>query len=181
MEHIKRTNRELAYKGSMLEFYKDTMVTPDGKTTYWDHIEHKGAAAMVLVLEDGRIILVRQYRNSQNEETLEIPAGGLEKGESTKQAAIREVEEETGYKAYEDNVTHLISIITAVAFCNEVIDIYVADKLTKTKQNLDEEENINVEIYTLDEIKRMIFDGTIKDSKTISAILAYSEQLLHSK
>ena len=56
MEHIKRTNRELAYKGSILEFYKDTMVTPDGKVAYWDHIEHKGAAAMVPVLPDGRII-----------------------------------------------------------------------------------------------------------------------------
>ena len=168
MEHIKRTNRELAYKGSILEFYKDTMVTPDGKVAYWDHIEHKGAAAMVPVLPDGRIVLVRQYRNSPDEETLEIPAGGIEAGEETKISAIRELEEETGYRAEEESVTKLISIITAVAFCNEVVDIYVADKL-------DEEENINVEVYTLEEIKCMIFDGTIKDSKTISAVLAYSE------
>ena len=175
MEHIKRTNRELAYKGSILEFYKDTMVTPDGKVAYWDHIEHKGAAAMVPVLPDGRIILVRQYRNSPDEETLEIPAGGIEAGEETKISAIRELEEETGYRAEEESVTKLISIITAVAFCNEVVDIYVADKLVKTSQHLDEEKNINVEVYTLEEIKCMIFDGTIKDSKTISAVLAYSE------
>ena len=168
MEHIKRTNRELAYKGSILEFYKDTMVTPDGKVAYWDHIEHKGAAAMVPVLPDGRIVLVRQYRNSPDEETLEA-------GEETKISAIRELEEETGYRAEEESVTKLISIITAVAFCNEVVDIYVADKLVKTSQHLDEEENINVEVYTLEEIKCMIFDGTIKDSKTISAVLAYSE------
>ena len=177
MEHIIRTNRELAYKGSMLEFYKDTMLTTDGKVTYWDHIEHKGAAAMVPVLDDGRIALVRQFRNSPDEETLEIPAGGLEKGEATKLAAIRELEEETGYKASEDNVSKLISIYTAVAFCNEVIDIYVADKLVKTRQKLDEEENINVELYTLDEIKKMIFDGVIKDSKTVSAILAYDAKI----
>lgn len=66
---------------------------------------------------------------------------------------------------------------TAVAFCNEIIDIYVADKLIRTCQNLDDEESINVEIYTLDEIKRMIFDGTIKDSKTVSAMMAYSDMI----
>lgn len=176
MEHIKRTNRELAYKGSILEFYKDTMLTPDGKVTYWDHIEHKGAAAMVPVFDDGRIVLVRQYRNSLDEETLEIPAGGLEKGEDTRTAAIRELEEETGYKASENSVSKLVSVYTAVAFCNEVIDVYVADNLVKTSQKLDEEENINVELYTLDEIMKMIFDGVIKDSKTVSAVLAYAER-----
>ena len=116
MEHIKRVGRELMYKGSMLEFYKDTIVTPDGKTVYWDHIEHKGAAAVVAVRDDGRIIMVRQFRNSPDKETLEIPAGGINKGEPVKTAAIRELEEETGYKADPDNVRKLISIITAVAF-----------------------------------------------------------------
>ena len=122
MEHIKRVGRELMYKGSMLEFYKDTIVTPDGKTVYWDHIEHKGAAAVVAVRDDGRIIMVRQFRNSPDKETLEIPAGGINKGEPVKTAAIRELEEETGYKADPDNVRKLISIITAVAFCNEKVD-----------------------------------------------------------
>lgn len=177
MEHIKRVNRELAYKGSILEFYKDTIVTSEGKTAYWDHIEHKGAAAVVPVLDDGRIVMVRQFRNSLDSETLEIPAGGFEKDESPKTAAIRELEEETGYKATEDNVTKLISVITAVAFCNEVIDIYVAQGLVKTKQHLDEGEYINVECYTLDELKKMIFSGEIQDSKTISAILAYAQTL----
>ena len=95
MEHIKRVGRELMYKASMLEFYKDTIVTPDGKTVYWDHIEHKGAAAVVAVRDDGRIIMVRQFRNSPDKETLEIPAGGINKGEPVKTAAIRELEEET--------------------------------------------------------------------------------------
>ena len=104
MEHLKRVGRELMYKGSMLEFYKDTIVTPDGKTAYWDHIEHKGAAAVVAVRDDGRIIMVRQFRNSPDKETLEIPAGGINKGEPVKTAAIRELEEETGYKADPDNV-----------------------------------------------------------------------------
>lgn len=177
MEHIKRVGRELMYKGSMLEFYKDTIVTPDGKTVYWDHIEHKGAAAVVAVRDDGRIIMVRQFRNSPDKETLEIPAGGINVAEPVKTAAIRELEEETGYKAAPDNVRKLISIITAVAFCNEKVDIYVADKLTKSVQQLDEEEYINVEYYTLQELKDMIMNGIIEDSKTISAILAYEQTL----
>lgn len=87
------------------------------------------------------------------------------------------MEEETGYKADPDNVRKLISIITAVAFCNEKVDIYVADKLTKSVQQLDEEEYINVEYYTLQELKDMIMNGIIEDSKTISAILAYEQTL----
>ena len=101
----------------------------------------------------------------------------IEADEPTELAAIRELEEETGYKAERKNVKKLISVYTAVAFCNEIIDIYVADKLIRTCQNLDDEESINVEIYTLDEIKRMIFDGTIKDSKTVSAMMAYSDMI----
>lgn len=158
MEHIKRVGRELMYKGSMLEFYKDTIVTPDGKTVYWDHIEHKGAAAVVAVRDDGRIVMVRQFRNSPDKETLEIPAGGINKGEPVKTAAIRELEEETGYKADPDNVRKLISIITAVAFCNEKVDIYVADKLTKSVQQLDEEEYINVEYLYIAGIKRYDYE-----------------------
>ena len=177
MNHIKRIDRKLMYKGSMLSMYADTIYTPDGNTAKWDYIEHSGAAAVVPVLEDGRILLVRQYRNALDRETLEIPAGGINKGEESITAATRELEEETGYKAERKNVKKLISVYTAVAFCNEIIDIYVADKLIRTCQNLDDEESINVEIYTLDEIKRMIFDGTIKDSKTVSAMMAYSDMI----
>ena len=83
MEHIKRVGRELMYKGSMLEFYKDTIVTPDGKTVYWDHIEHKGAAAVVAVRDDGRIVKERQIRNSPDKVTLEMSPYDLDKGRIT--------------------------------------------------------------------------------------------------
>ena len=177
MEHIKRVGRTLKHKGSILSFYEDDIMTPDGNVAKWDFIEHSGAAAVIPVLDDGRILLVRQFRNSPDKETLEIPAGGINKGEPVKTAAIRELEEETGYKADPDNVRKLISIITAVAFCNEKVDIYMADKLTKSVQQLDEEEYINVEYYTLQELKDMIMNGIIEDSKTISAILAYEQTL----
>ena len=72
-ENIKRINRELKFKGSILEFYQDTMEINGDHTAVWDFIHHKGAAAVVPVLEDGRILMVRQYRNALERETLEIP------------------------------------------------------------------------------------------------------------
>ena len=151
--------------------YADTIYTPDGNTAKWDYIEHSGAAAVVPVLEDGRILLVRQYRNALDRETLEIPAGGINKGEESITAATRELEEETGYKS--DNLEHLISIVTAVAFCDEVVEIYVAKNLTKTQQHLDPDEYIEIEAYTTDELSEMIYSGKIQDSKTIAAIMSY--------
>ncbi len=99
MNHIKRVGRELKYKGSILDIYADCIKLPNGKVEQWDHIDHKSAAAVVPVLPDGRIILVRQFRNSLDRYTLEIPAGGVEPNESTRAAAKRELEEETGYKS----------------------------------------------------------------------------------
>lgn len=172
MEHIERVNRELKYKGTILSMYADTISVPNGNTAVWDFIEHQGAAAVVPVLEDGRILLVRQYRNSIDRYTLEIPAGGLNsKDEPTKIAAARELEEETGYAS--DKLEPLISIVTAIAFCNEVIDVYVARDLVKTQQNLDEDEYIDVEAYTTDEVADMIYSGKIQDSKTVAAVMAY--------
>ena len=175
-EHIKRVDRILKYKGSMLEIYTDVIETPEGHRANWDYIEHRGAAAVVPVLDDGRLLMVRQYRDALDRETIEIPAGGLNGwDEPTINAAARELEEETGYRS--DNLTKLISVVTAVAFCNEVIDVYLATNLKKTSQHLDEDEFIDVESYTLDELKDMIFAETIQDSKTISAVLAYDALL----
>lgn len=178
MEHIKRVKRDLKYQGSMLSIYQDTIEVPNGNVAKWDYIEHKGAAAVVPVLDDGRIVLVRQFRNALNQEILEIPAGGLESwDESTMIAAGRELEEETGY--HSDHLEPLISIATAVAFCNEIVDIYVADHLVKTHQNLDENEFIEVEAYSVDEIEQMIYNGQIQDSKTIAAVMSYINKYMH--
>ncbi len=178
MEHIERINRELKYKGTLLHMYTDTIKTPDGHVAEWDFLDHKGAAAVVPVTDDGKILLVRQYRNALDRETLEIPAGGLESAdEPTMEAAARELEEETGYAS--KNLTKLISVVTAVAFCNEVIDIYLAKELVKTQQHLDEDEYIDVESYTPQEIADMIYAGKIQDSKTIAAVMAYINKYVH--
>lgn len=171
---IKRLKRELQCEGKITKYYKDTVQLPDGKTDVWDFVGHNGAAAAVGVLADGRLLMVRQYRNALDRFTLEIPAGGLNPNEPTIDAAARELEEETGYRC--NKIKKLITIRTTVAFCNEKIDIYLATDLVKTRQHLDEDEYVNVEPYTLEELEKMIYEGIIEDSKTIASILAYKNK-----
>lgn len=174
MEEFKRLNRELIAHGAIIDYYQDTMQVPNGNVVKWDLIDHKGAAAVVAVREDGKLLMVRQYRNALERETLEIPAGGLNgRDEPTIDAARRELAEETGYIC--EDLELLTSIYTTVAFCNEKIDIYLARNLSKHgAQNLDEDEFINVEAYTIDELKQMVFECKIQDAKTISAIMTYA-------
>ncbi len=175
MEEVKRLKRELIAKGAIIDYYQDTMQIPNGHIAKWDLIDHKGAAAVVAVREDGKLIMVRQYRNALERETIEIPAGGLNgRQEPTEQAAIRELREETGYIAKE--IQFLTSIYTTVAFCNEKIDIYLATGLKRQEsQDLDEDEYVNVEYYDLEELLTMIREARIQDSKTICGILLYAQ------
>ena len=175
MEEFKRLKRELVAKGAILDYYQDTMQIPNGNVAKWDLIDHKGAAAVVAVRDDGKLLMVRQYRNALERETLEIPAGGLNgRQEPTDVAAMRELEEETGFVC--DKVELLTSIFTTVAFCNEKIDIYVARNLCPGKQHLDEDEFINVEAYSVEELKQMIYECKIQDAKTICGILTYASK-----
>lgn len=178
MDRPKRVSRTFAYGGTVLNIYRDHMVLPDGGEEDYDFIHHNGAAAVIPVMDDGRIIMVRQYRNAIDAYTLELPAGKLDTpDEPTKTAAQRELEEETGYKADPKDVTFLLGLYTTVAFCNEKIDIYVAKNLIKTQQMLDDDEYIDVEIYTLEELIDMVFSGKIVDAKTIAGIMAYKAKL----
>lgn len=169
---MKRLERNLKYKGSVISVYADKIELPEGKIVEWDYIHHNGATAIVPVLEDGRILMVRQFRNALDRETLEIPAGKLDSvDEIPKECARRELEEETGY--YSDKLEWLIDIRTWVAFTNEKIFVYVASRLKKTEQRLDEDEFVDVEAYTIEELKELIYTGKIEDSKTIASLLAY--------
>jgi len=172
---VKRVARELMYEGAILKVYKDTMRFENGNEEKWDIILHNGAAAVVPVLDDGRILMVTQYRETVERETLEIPAGKLDSaGESGFLCAARELEEETGYKS--DNIEWLLTMRTTMGFCNEKIEIYVARDLKLSKQNLDENEYVDVKAFTISELKELIYTGKIEDSKTIAAILAYEDK-----
>lgn len=169
-----RLDRTLVAKGAIIDYYQDTMQIPNGTTAKWDFIMHKGAAACVAVKKNGNLVMVRQYRNALDRETIEIPAGGLNPGEDMQSAALRELEEETGYRA--GKIEFLLSIRTTVAFCNEQIAIYLAEDLEEGKQNLDEDEYLEIAEYSLSELLDMIDKGVIQDSKTVSALLAYSRR-----
>lgn len=172
----KRIDRQLRKKGHIIDIYQDTIQLPDGKKVEWDFIMHKGAAAIIPMDEDGKIIMVRQYRNAIDCYTLEIPAGGLNPGEDMKTCAIRECEEETGCKALD--AVHLIDVNTTVAFCNEKIGVYFTRQLVPSQQHLDEGEYITVERFTLDELIDKIHAGEITDAKTIAGLTTLKLRLL---
>ena len=172
------TKGDNLYSKTELSSYK---LLPDGKLEEWDFISHrKGAAAVVPVRGDGKILMVRQYRNAIDRMTLEIPAGSRDSvTEDTKVCAARELEEETGYRS--DDLTRLLSLKTTVAFCDEFIDVYLARNLKPGHQHLDEGEFLDVEAHDIDELCRMIYDGKLQDAKTVSALLAYKNLLNQEK
>lgn len=176
----KRIARNLVKKGQIIDFYSDTIkIDEDGRIVNFDFIDHKGAAAMIPIDDDGRIIMVRQYRNAIDDYSLEIPAGSKNEGEDYASCAIRECEEETGYLAGE--VFHLIDVYTTVAFSNEKIAIYYTSGIKPSKQHLDDDEFVTIEKYTIDELTEKIFKGEIKDAKTVAGILALRTKLANNK
>lgn len=171
-EPVIRLNRELKYQGAILKIYEDT-VQVRGHEAKWDFIHHDGAASVVAVTKEGKLLMVRQYRNALDRYTLEIPAGKLDSPEEpTIVCARRELEEETGF--YCENLEYLLSINTTIAFCDEHIDVYLARDLVPSHQQLDPDEEILVEEWELSDLLQEIYSGRLTDGKTVASILAYA-------
>lgn len=168
-------DRKEIYKGKIFDVVEDTIEFEDGSIAKWDLVVHPGACAIVPITNDNEIVLVRQFRNAEDGEVLEIPAGKLEKGEDPYACAIRELEEETGYKS--EVLEKICTTYSAIGFSNEKLHIYKATNLVKGKQNLDEDEYIKIEKYPIDRAAEMVFEGIIKDSKSIIGILAVKSML----
>ena len=157
------------YQGRIVNLRVDEVSLPDGKTTNREVVEHAGAVAVVPVNEKGDLLLVKQYRYAVGMTLLEIPAGKLIPGEDYASCAERELIEETGYKP--SNLKHMISFYSTPGFTNEQIHLFLATDLTLKKQNLDEDEFIDVETVSLKEALGMILSGEICDAKSIAGIL----------
>ncbi len=171
-DSVIRLKRQLRYQGTILKIYEDTVLA-NGHEAHWDFIHHDGAAAVLPVADGGKILMVRQYRNALDRETLEIPAGKLDAPDEPKiQCAFRELEEETGYRT--EHMEYLMSVNTTVAFCDEAIDIFVARDLIPSHQHLDEDEVIDVEAWELKDLLDLIYSGKMTDAKTVAAITAYA-------
>lgn len=158
------------YKGDYLEICNVKVQLPNGEIVYRDIIKHPGATAIIPFIDDENVVLIKQFRKAINKVQLEIPAGKIEKGEEPIKCAARELEEETGYRA--NKLIPLGSIVTAPGFCDEVIHIFKAEGLTLGNKGGDDDEFIELEIVSLDEMRKMVKRGDIIDTKTISS-LAY--------
>jgi ADP-ribose pyrophosphatase len=163
------------YNGRIINLRVDTVTLPNGKTGKREVVEYAGAVAVVPVNEKGELLLVRQYRYAVGQILLEIPAGKIETGEDYAVCAGRELLEETGYEA--GDLKHLISFYSTPGFTNEQIHLFLATDLNLKKQNLDEDEFIDVETVTLKQALEMIWSGKICDAKSVAGILtAYNFQ-----
>lgn len=161
---------EEIYDGHVVHLYKDTVELPNGNTSIREVIRHVGAVAIVPITDDGQVVVERQFRYPLNEVITEIPAGKLDgKSEDRLSAAKRELEEETGFLATE--WIELGDFVPTVAYCDELITIYLAKGLYKGVRHLDEDEFLNVRLMSLEELVRDVMEGKIIDGKTQVGIL----------
>lgn len=168
----KQISRQEIFSGRVVHVVKDEVALDDGTTSSREVVMHNGGAC--IALRDGEYYyMVRQYRYALGREMLEFPAGKIEKGETPDDAILREVQEETGYKA--KNIVKFGGFIPTCAYCTEKIYLYYGEADKYVGQNFDDDERINLEKYTFKQIKEKIASGEIDDSKTI--VLTYRIEL----
>jgi ADP-ribose pyrophosphatase len=161
--------REEVFKGKLLHVVRDTVRLPDGGNATREYILHPGAVMVIPLLDDGRVVLERQYRHPVTEVMVEFPAGKLDPGEDRRACAERELLEETGYRAAE--WARAGSLHPTIGYSNEFIDIWFARGLTLTERKLDEGEFLEVFTARPAELMQWCRDGTVRDSKTLVGAL----------
>lgn len=177
MDLIEKTLKsEPIFKGRVIDLRVDTVTLPDGNVSTREVIAHPGGVCVLAVDEEKNVFMVRQYRYPTKQVLLEIPAGKLEYGEDYFEAAKRELEEEAGVVA--ENYVYLGYFYPTPAYCEEKIHMYFASGLTKTKQNLDDEEFLEVEKVPYDKLLEMISKGEIIDGKTALAALRARDYII---
>lgn len=167
--NYKLLKSEILYKGKVFDHQVDEIEYESGNKGIREIAIHPGGAVVVPIKDDGKIILVKQFRYPFQKTLIELPAGKLDKGEDPLVCATRELEEETGYKAEE--IKKLGEIYTAPGYCTEILHIYSAKGLTPGNHNREEgEHGMEILELPLGEIEEMIIKGEIKDAKTIAGI-----------
>lgn len=171
----RRTDSSRIYDGRILNLRVDKVQFPDGKSTVREVVEHRGAAAIVPILDGDRVVLVRQFRYAVGSELLEIPAGTLEADENPKSCAVRELQEETGYVARE--ILKIAECYVAPGYSTEKIHFYLARKLARREMKTEEDERIRVELVPITEALRKVRTLEIQDAKTICGLYRALESL----
>ncbi|MBC7113467.1 MAG: NUDIX hydrolase [Candidatus Methanomethyliales bacterium] len=159
---------ELAFSGRLIKVRVDEVLLPSGRVAKREIVVHRGAVAIVGVDGD-RILMERQYRHAAGKPMWEIPAGTLEEGEDPMECAKRELLEETGYTA--ESMEEVMHFYVAVGYSTEVIHLFVATGLKKTKPSPEEDETIRTEMIPFDQVLRMVKSNEIEDAKTIIGIM----------
>lgn len=165
----KKLSGETVYSGKILNLEVDEVELSDGFKTKREVIRHLCGAA-VLCVKDGKVLLVKQFRYPYGRELYEIPAGKLNPGESPLKGAEREFEEETGYTA---ELSRFARIYPSPGYTDEIIYIFIAENLTRSRQNLDKGEFLTAEFIPLKRVAEMVESGEICDAKTVVAIYKY--------
>ncbi len=158
------------YDGKVIKVCLSDVKLPNGHTALREVVRHSGGAAVLLV-RDGCVLLERQFRFPYGKVLWEVPAGKLNKGEKPLDAAKRELEEETGFRA--EKLTPLVNVYPSPGYTDEIIYVYYADSAANSSRHLDEDEFINVQFVPIDKCLEMIECGEICDAKTLAAIYKY--------
>jgi ADP-ribose pyrophosphatase len=164
-------SRETVFAGRVLDVGVEEHQMPDGKRSSFEIIRHPGGAAILPVLPDGRLLLIRQFRPAIGAMVYEIPAGRLEPGESAQECAGRELAEEAGYSAAE--ILPLGCFWSTVGFCDELIHLFLGHDLSAVGQHLEPDEVIDLCPMTFAEALEKVRKDEILDSKTQLALLRY--------
>lgn len=156
------------FSGRIIDVQVDEVELPNGEKSIRELVKHPGAVAIIAVTAEERIVFVRQYRKALNKSIIEIPAGKLEHGEEPLTCAIRELEEETGYKSKQ--MRFVVSFYTSPGFADELIHIFYTDELEKGVVNMDEDEFVETVELTVAEALKLVESEEIHDAKTIFAL-----------
>ncbi|GIO17140.1 ADP-ribose pyrophosphatase [Oceanobacillus oncorhynchi subsp. incaldanensis] len=159
------------FEGNIIDVQLDEVRLPNGETAQRELVYHPGAVAIIPITSDNKIVLVEQYRKPLERTLVEIPAGKLEQNENPLTAAVRELEEETGYTT--TNLSQVTSFYTSPGFANELVYVYVTNDLIKMENPPagDDDEFVEIMEVTLDEAKDLVEEGRIQDAKTNYAVL----------
>ena len=176
----KTVSSKLLHQGKSFAFYSDQVELPDGRQAQRDYVHYPEAVAILPLLDDGRVLLIRQFRYSIGKVLLEVPAGKIDDPtEAREKAALRELEEETGYRA--TKIQYLFSHYPAVGYSSETIHSFIATGLQKTAINPDEDENIEIAPYEKSEVEKFVKNGVIMDAKTLLLIQYAQKHIWNAK
>jgi ADP-ribose pyrophosphatase len=159
------------YEGPVFGIRRDEVIEPSGVRTTREVITHPGSVVVLPVLPDGRILLIQQYRHATRQYLWELVAGRMDAGETPKEAAARELIEETGYRAKRLRV--FLDVFPTPGFLEERMFILLADGLTAGEAEPEEDEKITSRAYSRQQLERMIRGGKLRDAKSIAGILYY--------